>query len=63
MGIHYILDAELHFYYLFGVFENSNIAMKKIINEMKDVARITLIFLIVLSFVKLFGWMFKTIFN
>lgn len=37
--------------------------MKKIINEMKDVVRIALIFLIVLSFVKLFGWMFKTIFN
>ena len=63
MDIHYILGAVLHFYYLFGVSKNSNIAMKKIINEMKDVARIALIFLIVLAFVKLLGWMFKTIFN
>ena len=39
MDIHYILGAVLHFYYLFGVSKNSNIAMKKIINEMKDVAQ------------------------
>ncbi len=37
--------------------------MKKIFTEMKDVARIALIFLIVLALVRLFGWMFKTIFN
>lgn len=37
--------------------------MKKITNEIKDVARIALIFLFVLAFVKLLGWIFKTIFN
>lgn len=63
MGIHHILDTVLHFDHLSGFSKNSNIAMKKILTEMKDVARIALIFLIVLALVSLFGWMFKTIFN
>jgi len=63
MDIHYILDTVFHFGHLSGFSENSNIAMKKVFNEMKDVGRIALIFLIVLAFVRLFGWMFKTIFN
>ncbi len=37
--------------------------MKKIYNDMKDVARIALIFLLVLGIVKLLGWIVKTIFN
>lgn len=37
--------------------------MKKIFADMKDVARIALIFLIILGLVKLLGWIFKTIFN
>ncbi len=63
MDIHYILDTVLHFDHLSGFSKNSNIATKKILTEMKDVARIALIFLIVLALVRLFGWMFKTIFN
>lgn len=63
MGIHHILDSVLHFHHLSGFSKNSNIAMKKIIAEMKDVARIALIFLIVLAIVRLLGWIFKTIFN
>lgn len=63
MHIHHILDTVLHFHHLSGYFENSHIAMKKIIAEMKDVVRIALIFLIVLAIVRLLGWMFKTIFN
>ncbi|WP_236537027.1 hypothetical protein [Sphingobacterium composti Ten et al. 2007 non Yoo et al. 2007] len=63
MDIRHILDTVFHFDHLFGDSKNANIVMKKIFTEMKDVARIALIFLTVLALVKLFGWMFKTIFN
>ena len=63
MDIHHILDTVFHFGHLSGFSKSSNIAMKKTLPEMKDIARVTLIFLIVLVLVRLFGWIFKTIFN
>lgn len=68
MDIHYILDTVFYIGYLSGNTQNSNsdkikTDMKKIFADMKDVARIALIFLIILGLVKLLGWIFKTIFN
>lgn len=68
MDIHHILGTVFYIGFLSGNTQNSNshkikIEMKKIFTDMKDVARIALIFLIILGLVKLFGWIFKTIFN